>query len=136
MYEKKTGMWLFHRTSSPYNYLILMKLSLILPLLLTANMYVSALTFGQNFTLNKKGVQVETLLNELQRQTGYNIFYDEAIVPANARLDIFYQKASLESVLSDLSEKYQLSFQIVEKNIVLRKRKTSGHRGFPPAETR
>src|SRR5699024_6576291 len=84
MYEKKTGMRLFHRTSSPYNYSILMKLSLILPLLLTANMYVSALTFGQNFTLNKKGIQVEVLLNELQRQTGYNIFYDEAIVPTDA----------------------------------------------------
>src|SRR5699024_11350867 len=114
MYEKKSGMWLFHRTISPYNYSILMKLSLILPLLLTANMYVSALTFGQNFTLNKKGVQIETLLNELQRQTGYNIFYDETIVPTDARLDISYQKASLETVLrseehtSELQSRFDL----------------------------
>lgn len=136
MYEKKTGMWLFHRTSSPYNYSILMKLSLILPLLLTANMYVSALTFGQNFTLNKKGVQIETLLNELQRQTGYNIFYDETIVPTDARLDISYQKASLETVLTDIADKYQLSYRIMEKNIVLRKQKTSDRKALPLAGAR
>lgn len=125
MYEKKLGMKLFRQGSSFYKYSILMKLGLAIPLLLAANIHVSAFTFGQTFTLKKNKVKVEQLLNELQRQTGYNIFYDESMVPAEAHLDVSYQGASLQTVLTDIADKYQLSYRVVDKNVVLSRRKTS-----------
>lgn len=118
-------MRLSYRTSFPCKYSILMKLSLTLPLLLMANIYVSALTFGQTFTYKKSKIKVEQLLNELQRQTGYNVFYDEAVVPTEAYVEASYQKASVETVLSEITRKYQLSYRIVEKNIVLSRQKKS-----------
>lgn len=116
-------MRLFHRTGSSCKYSILMKLGFAIPLLLAANLHVSALTFGQTFTLKKSKVKVEQLLNELQRQTGYNIFYDESMVPTDALMNVSYQGAPLQTVLADISGKYQLSYRIVEKNIVLSRRK-------------
>src|SRR5690554_2194032 len=112
MYEKKLGMKLFRQGSSFRKYSILMKLGLAIPLLLAANIHVSAFTFGQTFTLKKNKVKVEQLLNELQRQTGYNIFYDESMVPAEAHLDVSYQGTPLQTVLTDIADKYQLSYRV------------------------
>src|SRR5690606_17270032 len=105
------------------NYSILMKLGLAIPLLLAASLHVSALTFGQTFTFKQTKLRVEQLFNELQRQTGYNIFYDESMVPAAAVLNVSYNGAALQTVLKDVSDKYQLAYSIVGKNIVLSRRK-------------
>src|SRR5690606_33581191 len=107
-------------------YAILMKLGLAIPLLLAANLHVSALTFGQTFTLKQNKLRVEQLFNELQRQTGYNILYDESMVPAAAVLIVSYNGTAIQTVLKDISERYQLAYSIVGKNIVLSRRKTSG----------
>lgn len=128
-------MRLSYRTSFPCKYSIQMKLSLTLPLLLMANIYVSALTFGQTFTYKKSKIKVEQLLNELQRQTGYNVFYDEAMVPTEAYVEASYQKAAVETVLSDIARKYQMSYRIVEKNIVLSRQKTSAPKTPDRVET-
>ncbi len=108
------------------NYSILMKLGLAIPLLLAANLHVSALTFGQTFTLKQNKLRVEQLFNELQRQTGYNIFYDESMVPAAAVLNVSYNGAAIQTVLKDVSDRYQLAYNIVGKNIVLSRRKMAG----------
>lgn len=129
-------MKLFQQDSSFRKYSILMKLGLAIPLLLAANIHVSAFTFGQTFTLKKNKVKVEQLLNELQRQTGYNIFYDESIVPAEAHLDVSYKGTPLQTVLTDIAGRYQLSYRIVDKNIVLSRRKMSKRSVAQPIEIR
>lgn len=125
MYEKKLGMKPLQQAGSFRKYSILMKLGLAIPLLLAANIHVSALTFGQTFTLKRNQLQVEQLFNELQRQTGYNIFYDESMLPAETLLNVSYQGTAMKTVLKDVSDRYQLSYTIVGKNIVLSRRKVS-----------
>ncbi len=124
MYEKKLGKHLLYKESLPHKISIFMKLSLVVPLLLVANLHVCALTFGQTVTLQKRNMKVEQLFNELQRQTGYNIFYNESMIPLNARLDISYDKESLVTVLKDITKKYKLTYKIIDKNIILGKGET------------
>ncbi|MBE8722481.1 SusC/RagA family protein [Sphingobacterium sp. Ka21] len=63
------------------------------------------------------------LFNELQRQTGYNVFYNESVVPDSQAIRVAYKKAKVEEVMKDLSNKYQLDYKIVDKNIILSKMK-------------
>ncbi|NGM62077.1 TonB-dependent receptor [Sphingobacterium sp. SGG-5] len=102
-----------------------MKLSLVVPLLLVANLHVCALTFGQTVTLQKRNIKVEQLFNEVYRQTGYNVFYNESMIPVHARLDVSYDGESLAAVLKDVTAKYQLTYKIVDKNIILGKQRTA-----------
>lgn len=118
-----TQMKCFDRRQSACKRIVLMRLSLIIPMMLAATLYVSAFTFGQSFSFSKKKMKVEQLLLELQKQTGSNIFYDETVIPVQAEMDVSYKNATVESVLNDLSKKYSLSFTAVNGNIVLSKRR-------------
>ncbi len=123
MYEKKLGKYFFYKEGFPNKISIFMKLSLVIPLLLVANLHVCALTFGQTVSLQKRNIKVEQLFNEVYRQTGYNVFYNESMIPVQARLDVSYDKESLMTVLEDITGKYQLTYKIVDKNIILGKKK-------------
>jgi len=96
-----------------------MKLSLAIPLLLAATIQVNALTFGQHITLEKKNVKLETVLKDLQRQSGYNIFYAESLLANKERVDVSYKNMPLQVVLKDLLTKQFLNFQLVDKDIIL-----------------
>ena len=119
MYEKKPGKSLCSTKDFPYKISIFMKLSLALPLLFVANIHVSAWTFGQTVTLKKSNVKVAHLFNELYRQTGYNFFYNESVIPVHERMDVAYTNENLFDVLKDIANKYQLTYKIVDKNIIL-----------------
>src|SRR5690606_10943607 len=115
MYEKIIGKRVSRYIVFPHKVSLFMKLSLVIPLLLIAILQVGASTFGQTFTFKKTNLKIEQLFNELQRQTGYNIFYNESTVPVNTRINVAYDNTPLVSVLEDIG----LSYRIVDKNIIV-----------------
>lgn len=98
---------------------ISMKLSLAIPLLLAATLQVNAFTFGQRITLEKKNSKLSTVLKDIQRQSGYNIFYSESLVENEGRVNVNLKNVPLEVALKDLLSASQLDYKIVDKNIVL-----------------
>lgn len=104
-----------HATEIP----IAMKLSLAIPLLLAASLQVNAFTFGQRITLNKKNVKLESVLKDLQKQTGYNIFYSQSLLLNQKRIDVNYSNEPLEKVLRNVLSVHQLGYEIVDKDIIL-----------------
>ena len=98
---------------------IAMKLSLAIPLLLAASLQVKAFTFGQRITLNKKNVKLESVLKDLQKQTGYNIFYSQSLLSNKKRIDVNYSNEPLEKVLKNVLSVHQLGYQIVDRDIIL-----------------
>ncbi|MEJ5055958.1 TonB-dependent receptor [Sphingobacterium sp. MYb382] len=100
---------------------IAMKLSLAIPLLLAATIQVNALTYGQRVTLEKKNVKLESVFKDLQRQSGYNIFYAESLLANKKRVDVNYKNMPLQTVLKELLSEQQLGFQIIDKDIILTK---------------
>ena len=100
-----------------------MKLSLAIPILLAANLQVSALTFGQTVTLKKSNISLVQFLKEVQKQSGYNIFYNESLLPHRQRLDVTYKDVAFESALKEVLDRCHLDYQIVDKNIILSRKK-------------
>ncbi|MCS3554239.1 MULTISPECIES: TonB-dependent receptor [unclassified Sphingobacterium] len=101
---------------------IAMKLSLAIPLLLATSLQVSAFSFGQNVTIAKKNVKLSSVLKDIQRQSGYNIFYNEALLNKQRLVDVNFNNRPFKEVLKSVLEDYQLDFKQVDKNIILSKR--------------
>src|SRR5690606_36456879 len=115
MYKKYDILTLFCRRLKPR--LLVMKLSLFL--MLVSTLQVSAFTFGQKVTLSRKNVKLTAVLKDIQKQSGYNIFYDKSIVPANALVDLQVNDTHVEKVLTGLLEQFHIGYKLVDKNIIL-----------------
>ncbi|ERJ60860.1 hypothetical protein M472_19075 [Sphingobacterium paucimobilis HER1398] len=118
MYKKKRLGLLLYTADRTITKSVLMKFSLAVPLLLTATLQVSAFAFGQKITLRKKNVKVDYVLKELQKQSGYNILYDQKIIPST-KIHPLYNDVPLQEVLKDILEPLNIQFRINNKNIVL-----------------
>src|SRR5690606_9739677 len=101
--------------------LLSMKLSLIL--MFTGIFHVSAFTFGQKITLQKKNEQLGNILKEIQKQSGYNILYDSSLIPATLLVDINVTNQNLNSTLNAVLDKHNLGYKIMDKNIILNHKK-------------
>lgn len=100
---------------------VVMKLSLALPFLLAATLQVSASAIGQEVTLQKKNVKLDYVLRELQKQSGYNILFDQRIIPESARVNVNYKSAQLNQVLNEVLAPFGIKYKQTGKNIVLNK---------------
>jgi len=96
-----------------------MKLSIAIPLLFAASFQVSAYSYGQKINLKKKNARLETLLRDIQKQSGYNILYKESLISHIQKVDVKFQDAALGTVLNELLGKYNITYKLIDKNIVL-----------------
>ena len=99
----------------------LLSMKLALALMFAGIIHVSATSLGQTVTLSKKNVPMGTVLKDLQKQSGYNIFYDDNLVPENLRVSINLKNQPLDQALDDLLSQHGLDYHLVENNIILRK---------------
>ena len=95
------------------------KLSVLL--LFAGTLQVCALTYGQDITLNRKNATLSSVLKEIEKQSGYHIFYDNSILSADERVSVNYKSEKVENVIRQLLSKYRVSYSIVDKNIILNK---------------
>lgn len=120
-YKKiRCGMPMNFRQTYTFNPLT-MKLSIALPLLFATALQVSALTYGQGINLKKQNVKLETVIKDLQKQSGFNILYKESLVSNTKRININYRNAPFETVLKDILAPYQITYKMVDNNVVLSK---------------
>jgi len=81
---------------------------------------VSAKSFSQ-VTLSEKNSSLEKVLKSIEKQTGYDIFYDYNDVK-NVNVSIEVTNVSLDQALSICFKNVSINFMIVDKNIVLKKK--------------
>ncbi|TKC06073.1 SusC/RagA family TonB-linked outer membrane protein [Pedobacter frigoris] len=104
-------------------YKILMRIMrLTTVILLVSLMQVSAATFGQRITINQRNANLETILIEIRKQSGYDYYYDSKIVSKNQRVNIFVTNANIEDALESLFKDLALSYEIEDKTVVIRKK--------------
>ncbi len=108
-----------------------MKLSIAIPLLFATSFHVSANSYGQKISLNKKNVNLETLLKDIQKQSGYNILYKESLIAHIRKIDVKFQNIPLELALNDLLGKYQITYKLIDNNIVLSQSTTAKVQNTP-----
>jgi TonB-linked SusC/RagA family outer membrane protein len=116
--------------------LLTMKLTAIL--LLTACMEVSASGRAQQVTLSATNTPLKKVFTEMHRQTGYLFFYDLKDLKEARPVTIKVDNAGLEATLDLCFKDQPLTYTIINKTVVVKKKiieeKTSLSPPQPPVE--
>ncbi|WP_194285648.1 TonB-dependent receptor [Sphingobacterium zhuxiongii] len=97
-------------------------MKLALALMFASVFQASAFTFGQTITLKKKNAKVTNVLKDIQKQSGYNIFYDSSFFPSNRVITVDFNKKPFEKALESILEDYAIDYNIVDKNVILKRK--------------
>lgn len=123
MYEKKQlGIW------DPYGKLkmkILLKMKLTWILILCATLQVSASTYAQKITIQKKKISLTSLIKELEKKSNYTIFYAQDLIPSQAVVDVNFTNAEVTEVLNNVLPQFWLAYRQSDKSIVLTRSSSS-----------
>lgn len=97
-----------------------MKLTAII--LLSACLTASAKGFTQSVTLNEKNAPLQKVFKEIKRQTGYNFLYTLEQLDQAGKVDVQLRNATLEEALTVCLMGKQLTYTIVEKTVVIKRK--------------
>lgn len=90
---------------------------LMLPLIVL--LFIPVRAASQHVTVSRQNASLETIFNDIKKQTGFTFFYKENINPASMKTDIDLKDAGIEEALKSCLKKFNLSFTIVNKTIVI-----------------
>ncbi|WP_298709631.1 SusC/RagA family TonB-linked outer membrane protein [uncultured Chitinophaga sp.] len=109
------------------------KLSILL--VLFGAIQVSAAT-AQKISILRENAPIERVLDEIERQSGYQVWYEEGTLPSGSVVSIAIKNATLEEALEACLKGRQLAWTIVSKTIVLRKTSPAATQPLPPEKIR
>lgn len=103
--------------------LLLMKLTICL--LIMSFTQVSATLFSQTITFSGKRVSIEKVLREVEKQSGFNLFYkyDESLMSKS--VDVDFKNVQLHTVLDEILVKNGLVYKIDRKTITINRKPVS-----------
>lgn len=91
---------------------------------LAACLQVRASTYAQNVSLNVRNASLELVFKEFKKQTGYNFFYNDAMVRTGIPVSVDLKSMPLEDALKQALRDQPLTFSIVNKTVVLKDKLT------------
>lgn len=97
-----------------------MKLTVLL--LLMVCIQVSAHVDAQNITYSKNNVSLEKVFSEIRKQTGYEFLYNTTMLEKAKRSDLSFSHTPLKKALGKIFKDLPLTYTIIDKTIVVRKR--------------
>ncbi|MES2455913.1 MAG: SusC/RagA family TonB-linked outer membrane protein [Bacteroidota bacterium] len=100
-----------------------MKLTAIL--LLIGTLHLSAASYSQNVTVSRKNTTLETVIKDIKQQTGYLFFYSGKVNLKKQTLNVELKNVPLEEALKACLADQNLTYNIVDKTIVIRNRSNS-----------
>jgi TonB-linked SusC/RagA family outer membrane protein len=118
---------------------ILLTMKFTVVFVLVACLQVKATTYAQNVSLNVRNASLSQVLSEIKKQSGYNFFYNDAMVRTGIPVTVDMKSMPVEEALKLALSGQPLSFSIVNKTVVLKdKMSTPDFTTFipPPAELR
>ncbi len=98
---------------------ILLKLKLTLIILTTVILQSSAASFAQ-ITINEKSASLESILQKIRKQAGYDFFYSNTMLKNTKPVSINVKNEKVEEVLKAIFKDQPLDHTIDQKAIVLR----------------
>ncbi len=97
--------------------LLIMKFTIAI--LLISSLQVFAVGYGQRITLSEKNVPISKVFKEINRQTGYQFFYEDELVKNVGNISIRVKNAPLQEVLKICFRNLPLRYTISENTIVV-----------------
>ena len=109
LYRPRAGM---------VKFLLVMKL--IVLLLTTAILQVSANSFAQKITIQKKNIALQEVFSEIRKQTGYDVLWQPDKVDVNKTLNLSIKDQSLAQALEQILAGQSLDYTIKDKTVMIR----------------
>jgi len=103
--------------------LLVMKITTII--LFVAFMQVSAVGLAQKVTLVQKDATIRQIFKEINKQTGYNIFWSDSQINGDTKLSVDFKNTPLADVLNICLENSELTYSIEDKNVVIKQKEQS-----------
>jgi len=100
--------------------MLIMRLTTVI--LIASLLQVSASTFGQQITINRKNASLESLLIEIRNQSQYDFLYDGKILPMNKVADVNVKNADINKALKTVLTGSSLTYTIEGKIVTIKKR--------------
>lgn len=104
---------------------LLMRVKLISMFLMVTVVHVSAASFGQLVSINKKNIALEEVFDELRKQTGYDVLWQPDKVDALKKVDINIHNKSIEVALNAILPAHNLEYTLKDKTVMIRYRAPS-----------
>lgn len=76
-------------------------------------------------TLDLNEVSIETLLEEIQKNSEYIFFYKDGTLPTDDRISVTRKDATLQMILGPVLEPYGLGFKVRERQVIIFKKPSS-----------
>lgn len=100
--------------------LLIMKLVSIF--MLAICLQAGARGFSQTVTLSEKNITLQKLLKKINRQSGFQFFYKDALLNKAGKINIQVKDAPLEQVLEICFKNLPVTYSVVEKTIVVKEK--------------
>jgi TonB-linked SusC/RagA family outer membrane protein len=124
---------LFAILRNVFNLILVMRTTAII--FLAGFLQVSAHGYAQEkITLSEKNAPLLKVLDDIQKQTVYNIWYDKTVMPQTATVSIEVKDAGIEQTLDLCLSGLPLKYSMVGKNVVIEE-KDKKKNTDPPNET-
>jgi TonB-linked SusC/RagA family outer membrane protein len=111
--------------------LLVMRLTILL--LIALCLQVSAKTYSQKITLSEKDASMVKVFKQIKKQTGYQFFYKDELLQQAAKINIHVKDVSIEEALYECFKDQPLSYTIIEKTILVKRRNEVNANPIPDA---
>jgi len=98
--------------------LLIMKLTFLI--LIVAILHVSADVRAQKVTLKASNSKLEHVLDNIRKQTGYDIFYNTRAIQQANRVTVSMKSADLKVALDQIFESQPFNYSIEDKSVVIK----------------
>lgn len=104
-------------SSVPHQILLVMKLMVLF--LTVVSLSVSARSFSQTITWSGKNVPLEKVFSEIEQQTGYAFFYNDADMQKARPVTLSLKNENLKSALGEILKNQMLTYSVEGKTIFI-----------------
>jgi len=119
--EEKTRLrYWFMKLDPAIKRMIIMRINLIAFLVSITVMNVCASASAQSISINVQQAPLKEVLNQIKKQSGYQFLYDKAQIESSKSVTINVKGADLKQVLDLCFEQQPLTYEIVNKTIVIK----------------
>lgn len=94
-------------------------MKLIMTLMTFGMVHASAMSFGQQITLNVKDATLSQIFKEIRKQTGYDFVYNDSHISNSKRKTVRVKNKNLQELLQQLLSGENLQYSISDNSIVV-----------------
>lgn len=91
-------------------------------LLIFICLHASARTYSQKVSLNENNAPLQRIFKQIRKQTGYQFLYRDDLIQGASKITINVKEVSIEEALNECFKDQPLSYTVIERTILVKKK--------------